>query len=360
MVCGERAHELRARPGRRAAPWQGLLAGQLQRGVRRARRDTLSRSPRPPGGRLRSPRGSRVVTVTRTPGRPQTLAPFPGGRWPGQDSGGNYGDQIRERASPGRRDIDPGHIQGAEESWGTPCNATRNKTQLADGPKPTQQGELWPSSLTLPLFRAHRLVGESRCGRLQEGEESKAGGRAARGSPSQSSASPRPQRRVGGPPLQPPSPSGLRRPEPLYNSPRSAGGVRAPIASGLPLTQALRRPRAAPAGRGVRTAAGGCAWRPTPRPGDTPRQLGKLGREWDEIKGPRAKSLPSPSPACGLRSRAQAGGGVSGAYGMCWRPSEYVRGYPSPASSWSCPAAQVGAGHSRPECGHLSTGLSPP
>ena len=237
--------------------------------------------------------------------------------------------------------------RGIKRSWPT-------------APNPRSKGQAW-AKFTHVAAVPGAQAGRRKPGRATPGGRGEQGRRAARGSPSRSSdASPRPQRRVGGPPRLPPSPSGLRRPKPLYNSPRSAGGGRAPIAGGLPLTQALRRPRAAPAGRGVRTAAGGCAWRPTPRPGDTPRQLGKLGREWDEIKGPRAKSLPSPSPGCGLRSRPQAGGGVSGADGMCWRPSECVLGYPSPASSWGGPAARVGAGHSRPECGHLSTGLSPP
>ena len=47
---------------------------------------------------------------------------------------------------------------------GTPCKATRNNTQLAEGPKPTQQGGLRPSSLTLLLFGARRSVGETGSG----------------------------------------------------------------------------------------------------------------------------------------------------------------------------------------------------
>ena len=108
-------------------------------------------------------------------------------------------------------------------------------------------------------------------------------------------------------PRQPPSPSRLRRQEPLYNSSGSAGGERAPIAGGLPLTQALRRLSTAPAGRGVPARAGGPSWLRTPRTGDTPRQLGKLGRGCDEIKSPRVKSPQLPSPGSALSIRVQVG-----------------------------------------------------
>ena len=254
--------------------------------------------PRSPGGPLRSPLGSRVVPVARSPGRPQARLSA------GQDSGGDYGDQIREPGSPGSGDTDPGHIQGAEESWETPCNATRNKTQLAESPKPTQQGGLRPSSLTLPLFGARRSVGET-------GSGATLGGGRARKAAGPQSHGPRRRRgcsaETGLRPRQPPSPSRLRRQEPLYNSSGSAGGERAPIAGGLPLTQALRRLSTAPAGRGVPARAGGPSWLRTPRTGDTPRQLGKLGRGCDEIKSPRVKSPQLPSPGSALSIRVQVG-----------------------------------------------------
>lgn len=353
-----------------------------------------TRTPSPPGAQSGSlagtPRGAAATGAFVEPAG--TLFPGPLARLgdgsdrlavpelslsPGPRGGPRRSLPFRAAAGPGRilEGTTETKFESAPARGGAILTGVTYKERKKVGePHATQRG-IKRSWRTAPNPRSKASFGQvhSRChcsgrtgwsekagaGDSRRERRAKAGGRAARCSPSRSSASPRPQRGVGGPPLQPPSPSGLGRPEPLYNSPRSAGGVRAPIAGGLPLTQALRRPRAAPAGRGVRTAAGECAWRPTPRPGDTPRQLGKLGREWDEIKGPRAKSLPSPSLACGLRSRAQAGGGVSGAHGMCWRPSEYMRGYPSPASSWSCPVARVGAGRSRPECGHLSTGLSP-
>lgn len=172
MGCGESAQSsepVRARSGALGrTPSRAAATGMRVLHRTRAHGTLFPALPRPPGGPLRSPFPS-------GPRGPE-WSPWPGARvgprhWlsAGQDSGGDYGDQIREPGSPGPGDIDPGHIQGAEESWGPPCNATRNKTQVAERPKPTQQGGLRLSSLTLPLFGARRSVGETGSGATRWG-----------------------------------------------------------------------------------------------------------------------------------------------------------------------------------------------